>query len=588
MVARRPLALLSAAAASRHAGPGRSVASCNASGHRGLASLGHHNRHRTRAAFLAPSAPEGPSLRPRRPPPSSSRLLSTSVDAAADALPNKTGDRNGLRRHQIAADDGHPLRLYSRAPRDGGDGAQSQSQGRSILLLHGRTWSSQPVFDLRTSDDDAKRQSTLQSLADLGFHAYALDFRGFGETPRDCGGADGNKGGYTTPHRCVADVKCAIDWIAARHPGPNSDGPTDGPAEENVLGLEDPTVTSPRPALLGWSQGALVAQMYAQKHGPGTLSDLVLFGSIFDPKVIYPRKPLYDPLGNLIAGRDAAKPPAPELPNPIEATLEDFTLPGTICDEAALTFSSLALAVDPIKAQWDDLHEFNACNPALVHVPTLVIAGAQDPYVSWDAQRELFERLGTEDRAMCVLPGCDHAAHILKARKMFVEAWEDPINGLLDYNLSKQVSSKSGKSWSGSSDGSWSGSSDGGDKVHGDAKAWKGSSSKTSKLFWAGSKVDAATKDAPESSWNGGVVKTRGYDATPKERAGSWGGSKEASTKEKTSKPKEKTGGWSGSKDHSKKDKTTSGWSGSKDHSKKEKTTHWSGSKDSTVRSDEY
>ncbi|KAL9181967.1 hypothetical protein ACHAXT_012310 [Thalassiosira profunda] len=177
-------------------------------------------------------------------------------------------------------------------------------------------------------------------------------------------------------------------------------------------------------------------------------------------------------------------------------------------------------------------------------------------------------------------------------------------------------SSKSGKSWSGSSDGSWSGSSDGVDKVHGDAKAWKGSSSKTSKLFWAGSKVDAATKDAPESSWNGGVVKTRGYDATPKERAGSWGGSKEASTKEKTSKPKEKTGGWSGSKDdskkkekttsgwsgskdhskkektsgdwsgskdHSKKDKTTSGWSGSKDHSKKEKTTHWSGSKDSTT-----
>ena len=95
---------------------------------------------------------------------------------------------------------------------------------------------------------------------------------------------------------------------------------------------------------------------------------------------------------------------------------------GTICDEAALEFSSVALAVDTIKAAWDELHEFNVCNPALIHVPTLVIVGAQDPYVQWDAQRELFERLGHEDKSMCVLPACDHAAHILKARKMFVRS----------------------------------------------------------------------------------------------------------------------------------------------------------------------
>ncbi len=41
------------------------------------------------------------------------------------------------------------------------------------------------MFDLRTSNDDAKQQSTLQSLANLGFHAYALNLHGFGETPRD-------------------------------------------------------------------------------------------------------------------------------------------------------------------------------------------------------------------------------------------------------------------------------------------------------------------------------------------------------------------------------------------------------------------
>lgn len=325
-------------------------------------------------------------------------------------------------RYQISAEDGHPLRLYSRAPRAGSDrdadallSSGKRPHQRTVLLLHGRTWSSQPVFDLRTSDDDAKRQSTLQSLADLGFNAYALDLRGFGETLRDY---HEPVSGYTTPRRCVADVKCAIDWIAERHPAPSDE------IDESAAGVENPTAIDCRPALLGWSQGALVAQMYAQQHGPSTLSDLILFGSIYDPKGIYPRKPLYDPSGRLISGAGAVvvKPPPPEARNTDIDSLEDFTLPGTICDEAALCYSKLALAVDPVKAAWDDMHEFNVLNPALVHVPTMVVVGAQDPYTSWDAQRELFERLGTEDKAMCVLPGCDHAAHILKARKMFVRS----------------------------------------------------------------------------------------------------------------------------------------------------------------------
>ena len=258
----------------------------------------------------------------------------------------------------------------------------------------------------------------MQSLADLGFAAYALDLRGFGETVRD-------ESGYTTPRRCVEDVRCAVDWISKRHgskEGENASN-TNGDGTENYANnrIEDPNMINTNPALLGWSQGALVAQMYAQKYGPSTLSDLILFGSIFDPRVIYPRKPLYDPSGKLISGGETAiKPPAPMVANTDIASLEDFTLPGTICDEAAMTFSYLALTVDPIKAAWDDLHEFNVCNPALVHVPTMVIVGSQDPYVNWEAQRELFERLGTEDKVWCVLPGCDHAAHILKARRMFV------------------------------------------------------------------------------------------------------------------------------------------------------------------------
>jgi hypothetical protein len=97
-------------------------------------------------------------------------------------LPSKTGPRNGLHRHTILADDGHPLRIYSRTPSSSSSSSSnaflSPKTERSILLLHGRTWSAQPVFDLRTSEDDEKKQSVLQSLSDLGFRAYALDLRG--------------------------------------------------------------------------------------------------------------------------------------------------------------------------------------------------------------------------------------------------------------------------------------------------------------------------------------------------------------------------------------------------------------------------
>ena len=267
------------------------------------------------------------------------------------------------------------------------------------------------------STHQASRAETLNSL---GFAAYALDFRGFGETARD-------ETGYTTPQRCVDDVKVAIDWINARHGRGGEPSSSEAAAVETETekwssrgeGLrsrsKDLTVTQinnkEKPSLLGWSQGALVAMLYAQQFGE-TLRDLTLFGSIFDPRTIYPRRPLYQ----------APLPEAPQVPNTIAAALEDFTLPGTICDEAAESFGSIALKSDPVKAPWNELHEFNACSPGMVNVPTHVIVGQQDPYVSWDAQRELFERLGTTDKIWTVLPESDHAAHILQRRHMFVRS----------------------------------------------------------------------------------------------------------------------------------------------------------------------
>ena len=359
----------------------------------------HHLSHKHQRQFYAISA-----AAPRRPAPTGilrRSVVSATKATSSDEELNRTGDRNGLVRYSVQADDGHVLRMYGRPGKTNGPTAGSKG---TVLLLHGRTWSSQPVYDLRTNPTDERKQSLLQTLNELGFAAYALDFRGFGETLRDASG-------YTTPQRCVDDTKASLEWIVARHAADaNKSSGRFLSVDESAMKKRDMS-NETKPALLGWSQGALVAQLYAQQHGD-TIRDLTLFGSIYDPNTVYPRRSLYE----------SPLPEAPANANTLASALEDFTLPGTICDEAALAFGKLALAADPVKAPWNELHEFNALLPGLVQVPTHVIVGQQDPYVSFEAQRKLFEQIATPDKVLTILPDSDHAAHILQRRHMFVRA----------------------------------------------------------------------------------------------------------------------------------------------------------------------
>jgi alpha-beta hydrolase superfamily lysophospholipase len=83
--------------------------------------------------------------------------------------------------------DGHPLAVWGRVP---------ANPRKSVLLVHGRTWSSRPDFDLQVP---GLKRSVMQSFADRGIAAYAVDLRGYGETPRDATG-------FNTPNRAAADV----------------------------------------------------------------------------------------------------------------------------------------------------------------------------------------------------------------------------------------------------------------------------------------------------------------------------------------------------------------------------------------------
>ncbi len=72
------------------------------------------------------------------------------------------------------------------------------------MLVHGRTWSALPDFDLQVPGD---QRSVMQSLNARGYSAFAVDLRGYGKTPRDATG-------WLTPDRAARDVAQALEWLA--------------------------------------------------------------------------------------------------------------------------------------------------------------------------------------------------------------------------------------------------------------------------------------------------------------------------------------------------------------------------------------
>jgi pimeloyl-ACP methyl ester carboxylesterase len=274
-----------------------------------------------------------------------------------------------LQRHVVAVE-GHPITVWSKAP--------PEPTG-AIVLVHGRTWSALPDFDLQVPGQGAneRSRSLMDALVAEGLAAYAIDQRGYGDTPRD-------DTGWLTPDRAAADLAAVLAWVRDRHQG------------------------VPPPAVLGWSLGSLTSQLVAQRY-PERLSALVLYG--------YPRRP-----GQVYAPDLEPLPEPARLPTTAAGAAEDFITPGSITPAAVDAFVRAALAADPVKADWRAADQWNALDPAAVRTPVLLIHGERDPYTPIINQAELFALLGHPDRTWVILPGSDHAAHLESSGPRFVEA----------------------------------------------------------------------------------------------------------------------------------------------------------------------
>lgn len=260
--------------------------------------------------------------------------------------------------------DGHPMAVWARRP---------PTPKGSVVLVHGRTWSSRPDFDLQVP---GLQRSVMMSLAAQGFAAYAVDMRGYGETPRDATG-------FLTPKRAAADIVNVVTWVGQQH------------------------ATLPKPVLIGWSRGAAQAQLAAQS-APTKMSGLVLFGFVFDPDLQF-------------ADSEAPEKPA-LLKNTAENAMSDFLSPKITPPIVVQAFIEQALKADPVMADLKNDIEFNGLKPDHVMVPTLVLFGENDPGVVGADAGKFFAHLGTPDKQMVQLPGADHCAHLEDTHDAWIAA----------------------------------------------------------------------------------------------------------------------------------------------------------------------
>jgi pimeloyl-ACP methyl ester carboxylesterase len=291
------------------------------------------------------------------------RLLVTSL-LLFTLLPSSFAQAAELIRHNVDAD-GHPMALWEKSiPNPKGH----------ILLHHGRTWSSLPDFDLQVPGEDL---SLMDGFNAMGFSVWALDARGYGGTPRD-------STSWNTPDRAAQDLAIVLDWLQDRN--------------------------GQKTHVWGWSYGSMVAQLAAQRY-PVNFRSVTLFG--------YPTDP------DAVVATDTTTGEAPRRPTTAEAAASDFIIEGAISQNAIDAFVTAALAADPVRSDWNQLHQWNALDGAELTIPVLLLQAEFDPLANTDAHARLFVKIPNANKQWVVLAGGAHAALLETPRARLIKASTD-------------------------------------------------------------------------------------------------------------------------------------------------------------------
>lgn len=273
----------------------------------------------------------------------------------------------------MVSSDNHPITVWEKSHPEATE---------TILLVHGRTWSAIPDFDLQVEGEEL---SLMDGLVEQGYSVYAIDLRGYGATPRD-------STGWLTPDRSAKDINNVLRWMT-----------------------REQTWERP-PHLFGWSMGSTLSHLATQRN-PGLVSSLTLFGYWRDSDQQFPAEP-----------EDYPEPA--RAATTAEAAASDFITPGSISQKAIDTYVKVALEADPIRTDLRRYDQFNELDPAKVTVPTLILQGEFDPIGPTETQAKLFTRLGTSHKTWIVIEGGDHAAFMETPRGYFIHSLVNFIKGV--------------------------------------------------------------------------------------------------------------------------------------------------------------
>jgi pimeloyl-ACP methyl ester carboxylesterase len=260
----------------------------------------------------------------------------------------------------------HLLRARSAAP----------SQHRPVLLLHGSTLPASIAYTLAFGG-----RSWLGDLATRGHDAWALDFRGYGESwkPED----DGARpcAAVSNTAQAIEDVAAAIAFIK----------------RETGADIVD---------LVGWSWGATVAATYAARGGE--LGRLVLHAPQWlrdTPSPMVTPQTLSEPyrtvdvpafVGRWLGRIDhAERAKLGDWKTELERTLARHE-PISVPNGSARDINDYWMAGKP------------GYDPANIGAPTLVVVGGEDADTPPAVAREVFHRLGSATKQYAEIPGGTH------------------------------------------------------------------------------------------------------------------------------------------------------------------------------------
>lgn len=268
---------------------------------------------------------------------------------------------NYATKHTVMAD-GHPMAVWEKSV---------ENPKGVILLHHGRTWSSLPDFDLQLEGEDL---SLMDGFNDRGYSVWALDARGYGETPRD-------DTGWNTPNRASKDLSIVLEWLSER--------------------------TGEKIHLWGWSMGSMLSQLTAQAF-PENIESLTLFGYPVALDMVYPKdEPEGDP---------------PREATTAQAAASDFIVPGAISQNAIDEYVRHSLAADPVRADWRFQHQYNQLDGSVLSMPVLLLQGEFDPLTDTNMHAVLFASIPNGNKQWVVLDDGDHAALLEKSRGKLIDA----------------------------------------------------------------------------------------------------------------------------------------------------------------------